>query len=185
MPFTVQETEIKEVLLITPRIYPDDRGEFLETYSQKEFATLGIPDAFVQDNMSISKQGTLRGLHYQEGEHAQAKLVSVSEGEVFDVAVDIRPNSPTFGKWTGVHLDALKHQMFYLPIGCAHGYYVLSERAVFMYKCSAYYDQASSRRIVWNDPTLHISWPLLPTPPLLSDLDAKAPSFGQIKSSLS
>ena len=144
-------TALKDVLILEPKVFPDERGCFMETYHRTRYQQAGIACIFVQDNLSASKKGTLRGLHYQYP-NAQAKLVQVIQGEVFDVAVDIRPNSPTFARWTGVILsEANKRQMF-IPQGFAHGFCVLSETAVFTYKCSDFYAPAHEHGILWCDP---------------------------------
>lgn len=162
------------VLLLEPDIFPDDRGYFMETYQEKRYQELGITCTFVQDNLSYSSKGTLRGLHYQSP-NAQAKLVQVVMGEVFDVAVDIRKNSPTFGQWTSAILsDKNKHQYF-IPEGFAHGFCVLSDTAIFQYKCSAFYSPESEKGLLWSDPELAIDWPI--TVPTLSKKDKKYPTL--------
>ena len=165
--------EIKEVILITPDVYGDERGFFLESYNRKIFWENGIKAEFVQDNHSKSEKNVLRGLHYQLKPQAQAKLVRVTAGEVFDVVVDIRKSSPTFGKWLGVNLSAKNKQMLYVPAGFAHGFLVLSQEAEFMYKCSNIYSPLYERGILWNDQKLGIDWPL--QNPLLSEKDKKLP----------
>ncbi|MDD5457123.1 MAG: dTDP-4-dehydrorhamnose 3,5-epimerase [Candidatus Margulisbacteria bacterium] len=165
--------EIKDVILITPDVHGDDRGFFLESYNRKIFRDNGIKDEFVQDNHSKSAKNVLRGLHYQLQPQAQAKLVRVTVGEVFDVVVDIRKSSPTFGKWLGVNLSAKNKQMLYVPEGFAHGFLVLSDDTEFMYKCSNIYSPATERGIVWNDEKLGIAWPV--QNPLLSEKDKKLP----------
>lgn len=151
------ETQLPGVLLIQPRVFRDGRGFFLESYHEARFRELGIPDQFVQDNHSRSVKGVLRGLHYQL-RHPQAKLCRVIEGEVLDVAVDIRVGSPSFGKWVSAVLSADNCTQIYLPKGFAHGFLVLSESAQFLYKCSDYYDASDDRGIIWNDPDLSIVW---------------------------
>jgi dTDP-4-dehydrorhamnose 3,5-epimerase len=169
-------TDIPDVKIIEPSIFPDDRGRFFESYNQEKFSTLGITDIFLQDNVSISKKGVLRGLHFQNSPYAQAKLVSVLHGEVFDVAVDIRPESATYKKWVGATLSGENHRMLYIPQGFAHGFYVLSQEARFTYKCSGYYNKEASSGIIWNDPTLAISWPIpAGESPILSAQDAALP----------
>jgi dTDP-4-dehydrorhamnose 3,5-epimerase len=155
--FARVETSLPGVCVIQPRVYGDSRGFSLESYHETEFAALGIPDHFVQDNHSRSGLGVLRGLHYQLN-RPQAKLCRVVEGRVFDVAVDVRVGSPNFGKWVGVELSAENRQLIYIPKGFAHGFVVLSEAAQFLYKCSAYYDPADEAGILWNDPALNIAW---------------------------
>jgi dTDP-4-dehydrorhamnose 3,5-epimerase len=147
------------VLIIEPRVFGDARGFFLESWNQQTFAEAGLRMQFVQDNHSLSSRGTLRGLHYQL-EHTQGKLVRVVAGEVFDVAVDMRRSSPTFGKWLGLTLSADNKRMLWIPEGFAHGFYVTSDRAEFLYKCTDFYDPASEQTLLWNDPAVGISWPL-------------------------
>ncbi len=154
-----EPTSIPDVVLIRPRVFGDERGYFLETWEEQKFAAGGLPVRFVQDNHSRSVRHTLRGLHYQM-QHAQGKLVRVVSGAVFDVAVDIRRSSPTFGRWVGVELSERNHQMLWVPAGFAHGFVVLSESADFLYKCTDFYTPAHERVIRWNDPDLQISWPL-------------------------
>lgn len=165
-------TKLAGVLLIQPKIFGDQRGFFLETFHQQRYAEAGIPGPFVQDNHSHSQKGVLRGLHFQK-RHPQGKLVFVTSGSVFDVAVDIRKDSPTFGQWVGVTLVAEQHQQFYIPPGLAHGFCVLSESADFHYKCTDYYHPEDEGSLRWNDPEVGISWPL--QTPLLSPKDANAP----------
>lgn len=152
-------TGIEGVLVIEPKIFGDKRGYFLESFSSKRYAEAGITGPFVQDNLSFSARGVLRGLHFQNP-NAQGKLVSVPMGEVFDVAVDIRKGSPTFGKWFGIHLNAENGRQLWVPAGLAHGFVVLSETALFSYKCTEYYAQQSEHSIVWNDPDIGIKWPI-------------------------
>lgn len=172
-------TEIPDVLLIEPKVFGDERGFFMETYSERVFAELGIHCRFVQDNHSRSRQGVLRGLHYQLGK-PQAKLVRVIRGTVFDVAVDIRRGSPTFGKWVGVELSEENKRTLFVPEGFAHGFYVLSEEAEFCYKCSDFYAPSEERGIIWNDPDIGIAWPLLPgLAPQLSAKDAVYATLAQ------
>lgn len=156
--FTFTKTELPGVLVIEPTVYGDARGYFMETYQKDEFAAAGIDREFVQDNQSKSRRGVLRGVHFQK-EHTQGKLVRVTLGEVFDVAVDCRPNSPTFGKWTGVILSAENKKMFYVPEGFAHGFLVLSDEAEFTYKCTDVYDPTAEGGIPYNDPTVGVQWP--------------------------
>jgi dTDP-4-dehydrorhamnose 3,5-epimerase len=163
-------TSLPEVWELQPKVFRDARGFFLETYHQQKFAGLGIHDIFVQDNQSRSAKGTLRGLHYQL-RHAQAKLCRVVEGEVLDVAVDIRIGSPTFGKSTSVLLSAERQNLIFIPQGFAHGFVVLSDSAQFLYKCSDFYDPGGEYGIIWNDPDLAISWGV--ASPLVSEKDAK------------
>lgn len=166
------KTPLQKCFILKPRIFEDDRGYFYEKFNQKIFEKLtGLSGHFVQDNVSKSSYGVVRGLHFQRGENAQAKLVSCLEGKVFDVAVDLRRASPTFGKWFGIELnDDNKHQLF-IPRGFAHGFSVLSETAVFAYKCDNYYHKESEGGILWNDTDLNIDWHLPPTDIILSEKD--------------
>ena len=152
---------IPDVLKILPTVHGDDRGFFMESWNARIFAAHGIDATFVQDNHSRSKRGTLRGLHYQAAPHEQGKLVRVTVGEVFDVAVDIQRDSPTFGQWIGEYLSADNKAMVWIPPGFAHGFYVTSEVAEFQYKCTGYYAPGAERTIRWDDPELAIQWPLL------------------------
>jgi len=156
--------------LIRPRVFPDARGYFLETHQQKKFANLGFSERFVQDNLSYSTQGVLRGLHYQYPTW-QGKLVFVIQGEIFDVVVDIRRDSPTFGKWYGLVLNDRTHEQLYVPPGFAHGFCVLSDTARVMYKCTDYYAPGEEYTLLWNDPEIGIDWPV--KQPILSDKDAQ------------
>lgn len=152
-------TEIPDVLIIEPKVFEDERGFFFESFNQKQFdEAVGYPVSFVQDNHSKSVKGVLRGLHYQEEPYAQGKLVRCIAGEVFDVAVDIRENSPTFGKWVGVNLSAENKRQLWIPEGFAHGFLVLSETAEFNYKTTNYYNPNSEKCIKWNDDNLNINW---------------------------
>lgn len=170
-----QPTTIPDIILITPKVFGDERGFFMETYQTRLFAEAGIQDQFVQDNHSRSKQGVLRGLHYQLRQ-TQGKLVRVVMGEIFDVAVDIRRSSPTFGKWVAVHLSVENRQQLWVPPGFAHGFYVLSEWAEVLYKATNFYSPKWERSILWNDPAIGINWPLLAEAPLsLSAKDEQAP----------
>ncbi len=173
MPFTFQRLKIPDVILIEPKVYSDPRGFFIETYRRSEFIENGIKDDFVQDNLSHSNRGTLRGLHFQKSPKAQAKLVMVLKGEVFDVAVDIRKNFPTYGKWVGLTLSDRKAQMLYIPAGFAHGFCVLSDEANFVYKVSNEYSVELDSGIRWNDPDIGIEWPI--SNPLLSEKDIALP----------
>ncbi|QUJ68203.1 dTDP-4-dehydrorhamnose 3,5-epimerase [Photobacterium sp. GJ3] len=157
----VIETNIPDVKIIEPAVFGDERGFFMETWQQKKFEELvtGKPCQFVQDNHSKSKKGILRGLHYQT-ENTQGKLVRVISGEVFDVAVDIRKNSPTFGQWVGVYLSAENKRQLWVPEGFAHGFYVTSDEAEFVYKCTDYYNPKFEHSIIWNDPSIGIEWPV-------------------------
>jgi dTDP-4-dehydrorhamnose 3,5-epimerase len=176
-----QSTPIKDVVLIEPQVFGDARGFFLETWQAEKFAIAGITATFVQDNHSRSSQWTLRGLHFQI-EHAQGKLVRVTTGSVFDVIVDLRRSSPSFGKWWGVELSADNHRMLWLPPGLAHGILVTSESADLMYKCTDLYSPADERTLAWNDPKLAIQWPLPQgISPKLSAKDSQGTSFEKIE----
>ena len=155
--FTFRETAIPDVWIIEPKKYGDERGYFSETYRESDFQAVGLNYRFVQDNQSRSKKGVLRGLHFQKT-HPQAKLVRCIEGEVFDVCVDLRENSPTFGKWVGVVLSAERGNQFMIPRGFAHGFLVLSEYATFCYKCDEIYHPEDEGGIIWNDPEIGIEW---------------------------
>ena len=173
--FNFIKTSIEGVTIIEPTVFGDQRGYFMETYSKRDFAEGGIDVDFVQDNESRSRKGVLRGLHFQK-KNPQGKLVRVIEGEVFDVAVDLRKNSPTFGKWEGVVLSAENKKQFYSPEGFAHGFVVLSETAAFVYKCTRFYDPKDEGGLMWNDPAVGIKWPVGDGfEPLLSEKDTKNP----------
>ena len=173
----VEATSLPDVKLIKADVFEDTRGSFLETWNARDFSTLGIDADFVQDNLSQSSQHSLRGLHYQI-EQAQGKLVRVARGKVFDVAVDIRKSSPSFGQWVGVHLSSDNRFALWIPPGFAHGFLVLSETATFEYKCTDYYAPEHERTIRWDDPDLGIDWPLPNgTDPQLSKKDAAAVAF--------
>ena len=156
--FKFTKTEIEGVYIIEPNVFGDNRGYFMETYNEQEFKNNGLDYNFVQDNQSKSKKGVLRGLHFQKT-HPQAKLVRVLEGEVFDVAVDLRKGSKTYGKWVGVILSEENKKQFMIPRGFAHGFVVLSETAVFAYKCDDFYHPEDEGGIMWNDPDINIEWP--------------------------
>jgi dTDP-4-dehydrorhamnose 3,5-epimerase len=174
----VIETDLPRCVLIEPRVFGDDRGFFYESFNHDKLAAHGLPaPVFVQGNVSSSIRGVLRGLHYQWPK-PQGKYVSVTEGEVWDVAVDIRRGSPTFGRWTAAVLSAENKRHFWIPEGFAHGFVTLSERAVFTYLCTATYDPQADAGIRWNDAQLAIDWPV--SAPLLSDKDAKAPFLGDV-----
>ncbi|WP_028357569.1 dTDP-4-dehydrorhamnose 3,5-epimerase [Brackiella oedipodis] len=172
------DTKIHDVKIIQPKVFGDERGFFLETFQKKRYQeALGITYDFVQDNHSRSRQGVLRGLHFQT-QHAQGKLVRVVQGEVFDVAVDIRPDSPTFKQWAGVILSADNKQQFWIPPGLAHGFVVLSEVADFEYKCTDYYHPEFEASLLWNDPSLNIDWPI--QEPILSEKDLKGKTWQEL-----
>lgn len=181
---------IPGVLLIEPSVVSDHRGCFTEAYHEQRYSDAGITEHFVQDNCSRSVRNTVRGLHFQEP-HAQGKLVMAVEGTVYDVVVDIRKGSPTFGTWYGVELSGVTFHQLYIPPGCAHGFCVTSETATFLYKCTAYYSPSDERGILWNDPALDIHWPIIE--PILSpkdqayrtlkemDIEAKLPFYTPIR----
>jgi dTDP-4-dehydrorhamnose 3,5-epimerase len=173
----VTPTDLPEVLIIDPDVYRDQRGYLLETYQLRRYLQLGVHAAFVQDNLSFSEQGVLRGLHYQLGQ-PQGKLVTVMQGKIFDVAADIRLGSPTFGRWVGIELSSEDHRQIYVPEGFAHGFYVLSETAVVLYKCTDFYAPPEERGLLWNCPALDISWPF--PEPLLSPKDAALPALKDV-----
>lgn len=172
------KTAIPDVMLIEPKVFEDARGYFFEGYHKQHFAEAGIPWDFVQDNQSRSQQGTLRGLHYQI-QQPQGKLVRVIAGKIFDVAVDLRSNSPTFGKWVGDHLSAENKRMIWVPPGFAHGFYVTTSEAEVIYKATDYYAPQWERTIAWNDPTIDIQWPIDGNPPILSAKDAAGRLFSE------
>ncbi|OGW69636.1 MAG: dTDP-4-dehydrorhamnose 3,5-epimerase [Nitrospirae bacterium RIFCSPLOWO2_01_FULL_62_17] len=171
------ETNLKAVVLVEPEVFEDPRGYFLETYHAGRYAEGGIAGPFVQDNFSHSVRGTLRGLHYQL-KHAQGKLVMALEGRIFDVAVDIRKGSPTFGQWVGVELSGENKRQLYIPPGFAHGFCVLSDTAAVLYKCTDVYAPQDERGIVWNDPAIAITWPV--AAPLLSRKDQAYPRLADM-----
>lgn len=171
----VLKTQLLDCVIIEPTVFGDDRGFFLETFHLERYASLaGINEVFVQDNHSRSSKNVLRGLHYQIN-NPQGKLVSVIRGEVYDVAVDIRPESPSFGKWEGVVLNEKNKRQFWVPPGFAHGFVVLSDSADFVYKCTNFYDSSDEGSILWNDPYLNIKWPI--NTPVLSEKDRNAQKF--------
>jgi dTDP-4-dehydrorhamnose 3,5-epimerase len=181
----VEETRLKGCFIIHDTVFGDPRGYFFESFNQQRFESLtGRKVAFVQDNQSKSSRGVLRGLHFQQGEHVQAKLVRVFQGRVLDVAVDLRKDSPTFGQHVSVELSEDSHTQFFVPRGFAHGFAVLSEEAVFFYKCDNYYNKASEGGIIYNDGDLGIDWKIAESEMLLSDKDKELPEFQQIKNSL-
>jgi dTDP-4-dehydrorhamnose 3,5-epimerase len=176
----VTPTSIPDLLVIEPKVFGDSRGFFYESFNQQAFnQATGLDVQFVQDNHSRSTQGVLRGLHYQLPPHAQGKLVRCTRGAVWDVAVDIRKSSATFGKWVGVELTEENHKQFWIPTGFAHGFVVLSESADFLYKTTNYYAPSHDHCIVWNDPTINIKWPEIGTPLALSGKDAKGLPLAQ------
>jgi len=176
----ITTTAIEGVLILEPRVFGDERGFFFESHNQKAFdAAVGHEVRFVQDNHSRSSHGVLRGLHYQLPPHAQGKLVRVTQGSVFDVALDLRRSSPNFGRWVGVDLSGDNHRQLWLPPGMAHGFVVTSESADFLYKTTEYYTPASERCVRWDDPTIGIRWPALGREPLLSAKDTAAPPLAE------
>jgi len=173
MPFGFEKLNIPEIILIEPRVFEDERGFFMETYKCSDFAKFGIKEKIVQENHSKSKKNVLRGLHYQKNPKAQAKLVRCIRGKIFDVAVDIRKGSPTYGKWVGVILSQDNKKELYIPAGFAHGFCVLSEEAEIVYKTDNEYSPEYERGILWNDPALNIKWPI--KSPLISQKDLTWP----------
>jgi len=176
----IHPTNLDGIVIVEPKVFKDPRGYFLETYQSYRYRENGIPCPFVQDNLSYSTKNTLRGLHYQHP-NGQAKLVSVVKGEVFDVAVDIRRGSPTFGQWVGVTLSSNNHRQLFIPEGFAHGFSILSDDAVFSYKCSEFYTPQAEHGIVWNDPQIGIEWP--GAAPLLSEKDEQYLCLGDVPES--
>lgn len=162
---------------IEPAVFGDERGYFMETYQARRYEGLGAANGFVQDNLSFSRRGVLRGLHYQQP-NAQGKLVQVLDGEIFDVAVDIRRGSPTFGRWVGEHLDSKNHHQLWVPPGFAHGFCVLSDTALFAYKCTAFYSPESERALRWDDPDIAVVWPIEPSG--ISEKDRSAPFLKEV-----
>ena len=175
MPFTFQRLDIPEVILVQSKSFLDERGFFLENFQESTFASNGIKKKFVQDNFSHSVKNVLRGLHYQKNPKAQAKLVTALQGEIFDVAVDIRKNSPTYGKWIGEILSEKNHKLLYIPEGFAHGFCVLSDSADVIYKVSNEYSLEHDRGLLWNDDILNIKWPT--KSPIISKKDSNLPEF--------
>ncbi len=176
----VHTTSLPGVLLLEPRRFEDERGFFMESFNQRAFdASVGAPVTFVQDNHSRSDRGVLRGLHYQTAPHAQGKLVRVARGRAFDVAVDMRRASSTFGQWYGVTLDAVAHQQLWIPAGFAHGFLTLEDDTHFLYKTTDFYARDCERAIAWSDASLAIAWPDVGVAPRLAAKDAAAPSFAQ------
>ena len=179
MPYQVTQTPLVGVLVLEPQVFGDARGFFFESFNQRDFnQATGLSETFVQDNHSKSAKGVLRGLHYQT-QHAQGKLVRVTQGAVFDVAVDIRKDSPTFGQWFGIELSAENKKQMWIPKGLAHGFLVTSDSAEFLYKTTDYYHPEFERSLLWSDPAIGIDWPLhlLAASPLLAAKDAQAPTL--------
>jgi len=179
MPFRFTPLEIADVILVEPRIFADDRGYFMETYKRTDFHAAGITESFVQDNHSLSSRGVIRGLHFQRAPKAQGKLVRVGAGRVLDIAVDIRPMSPTYLKWVGVELSSDVRNMLYIPAGFAHGFAALSDSASLSYKCTAEYDASLDAGIRWDDPDIALPWPF--DDPIVSEKDKSLPSARDIK----
>lgn len=177
----ITELSIPGVLLIEPRIFHDARGSFVEAWNAAQAAAGGLAQTFVQDNIVHSRRGVLRGLHFQSP-HPQGKYVTAAFGTIYDVAVDLRPGSATFGRWTAHELNAETGAAMYIPPGFAHGYQVLSREAVVLYKCTEYYHPECDHAIAWNDPVLDISWPI--ADPVLSEKDRNAPSFEEVRRTL-
>ena len=173
----IEDSKIPGIKIITPQVHKDDRGYFFESFNSKDFKNLGLPPIFLQDNQAFSKKGTLRGLHYQL-KYQQGKLVRVIQGEVFDVAVDIRRGSPTFGKYEGFYLSDKNNKIMYIPEGFAHGYVVLSETAIFQYKCTDIYHPEDEYGLLWNDKDLNIDWSV--KKPILSIKDNNLPTLKSI-----
>lgn len=178
MPFKFKELEIPGLMLIEPKVFSDDRGFFMETYKESEFMENGIREKFVQDNFSKSSKDVIRGLHFQIEPKAQGKLVQVVSGKVWDVAVDLRDNSPTYLKWIGLELDDVTRKMFYIPPGFAHGFAALSDEVIFQYKCTNEYDMIAERGIRWDDTDIGIDWPV--ENPTVSDRDRGLPFLKEI-----
>ncbi|GAB1403505.1 dTDP-4-dehydrorhamnose 3,5-epimerase [Lentimicrobium sp.] len=178
----ITPTEIPDVVIINPRVFKDERGYFLESYNRDKLIEAGIKEDFVQDNESKSSKGVLRGLHFQRSPYAQGKLVRVIKGAVYDVAVDLRKDSPWYGKWVGVYLNGEEKNMCWIPPGFAHGFVTLEDDTVFAYKCSRPYHPDAEGSIRWNDPQLNIQWPV--ENPLLSDKDLKAPLFDEFNADI-
>jgi dTDP-4-dehydrorhamnose 3,5-epimerase len=171
MPFTFKRLSIPDVILVEPQLFSDDRGFFYESFRESDFFSNGIDKKFVQDNFSHSVNGVIRGLHFQKAPKAQTKLVTVLKGKIFDVAVDIRKNSPTYGKWVSEILSSDTHNLLYVPEGFAHGFCVISDEADVLYKVSNEYSQEHERSLIWNDPKLNIQWPV--KKPIISNKDNK------------
>lgn len=176
----VKTTFIEGLLVIQPQIFYDSRGYFYEPYNKKAFAEAGINEEFVQDNQSLSQKGVLRGLHFQNPPHAQAKLLRILQGAIWDVAVDIRKSSPTYGKYFGIELSAENKTVFYVPKGFAHGFLTLEDNTLLLYKCSDFYNKSSEESLIWNDPDVAISWEI--SNPVLSEKDLNGKKLMDLKS---
>ena len=177
MPFSFKSLAIAEVILVEPKIFPDERGFFFESFKASDFEQAGLPCRFMQDNFSFSKKNVIRGLHYQKDPNAQAKLVTVLKGSIWDIAVDIRRNSVTYLKWVAVELNDKNHAMLYIPTGFAHGFAALSEEVHLLYKCTNEYDPQADAGIRWSDPDLAINWPV--ESPIISEKDSRLPFVAQ------
>ena len=177
MPFSFAPLDISDVILVEPKVFPDNRGFFFESFKASDFEKAGLPTHFVQDNFSFSKKDVIRGLHYQKNPKAQGKLVSVLKGSVWDVAVDIRRKSPTFLKWVAVELNDQNHALLYIPAGFAHGFISLTEDVHLLYKCTNEYDPQADAGVRWNDPDIAIPWPA--ANPIVSTKDAVLPFLQQ------
>ncbi len=175
MVFDITRFPIEGPILITPKVFADDRGYFFESYSKKDLHHAGIDCEFLQDNEAYSKKGTLRGIHFQHPPYAQSKLVRVAEGTVLDVAVDLRMSSPTYGQYIAVELTASRHELFFIPAGFGHGYLVTSDTAIFIYKCDQYYHPTAEGGVRYDDPQINIKWPDLHTPFQVSAKDSHLP----------
>lgn len=182
LTMNIETTPIQDLIIINPTVFEDERGYFMESYNQQKFAELGITIDFVQDNQSFSKQGTLRGLHYQNPPYAQTKLVRVLQGEIIDVAVDVRKNSPTYGQHFAIRLSDENKKQLLIPQGFAHGFSVISETAVVLYKCDQFYNKANEGGIRFDDPTLNIDWGIDLKTAIVSDKDIELPNFADCNS---
>jgi len=178
MPFEIKKLPLSGLILIEPKVFSDSRGFFKEIYKESIFREVGLSESFVQDNISFSKKGVLRGLHFQKEPFSQGKLVTCLRGKIFDVAVDLRKESPTFGRWHAQILSEENHLLFYIPPGFAHGFQVLSEIALVFYKCTCEYNREAESGILWNDKDINIKWPI--PDPLLSEKDQQLPTFKEL-----
>jgi dTDP-4-dehydrorhamnose 3,5-epimerase len=183
MSFIIKPCPLNGLFELEPKVFKDERGYFFESYSEKDFAEAGLQTNFVQDNQSFSTRGVLRGLNFQK-KYPQTRVMRVITGEVYDVAVDVRANSPTFGKWHGSIINAEKQNQMYIPEGFAHAYLILSENAIVSYKCSGFYHSDDRCGIIYNDPNLNIDWPKIEGGYILSEQDKKYPSFNEIRKEL-
>lgn len=171
MPFIFERLSISEIILIKPKVFADERGCFIEIYKHSDFSQAGITEYFIQDNLSKSRKNVLRGLHYQKSPAAQGKLIRCIKGRIFDVAVDIRKGSQTYGQWAGIELSEENNHMLYIPPSFAHGFVVLSDEAEVLYKCTQEYSPENDRGVLWNDPAINIRWPV--KEPILSEKDRR------------